>query len=90
MLGFNLLGDGLRDHLDPRLDGPAMSAAAAGEATLTPATEPPRRGLDVRDLGVRVNDTDLVADVRSAIGRGERVGLIGESGSGKSLTGAGR
>jgi oligopeptide/dipeptide ABC transporter ATP-binding protein len=43
--------------------------------------------IDVRDLGVRVNDTDLVADVSFSIGRGERVGLIGESGSGKSLTG---
>ncbi len=43
--------------------------------------------LDVRDLSVRVNDTDLVSDVTFSIGRGERVGLIGESGSGKSLTG---
>ena len=43
--------------------------------------------LDVRDLCVRVGDTDLVTDVAFSIGRGERVGLIGESGSGKSLTG---
>jgi peptide/nickel transport system ATP-binding protein len=43
--------------------------------------------IDVRGLGVRVGDTDLVSDVTFAIGRGERVGLIGESGSGKSLTG---
>jgi len=50
--------------------------------------EPPQDAvIDVRDLGVRVNDTDLVADVSFSIGRGERVGLIGESGSGKSLTG---
>jgi peptide/nickel transport system ATP-binding protein len=43
--------------------------------------------LDVRDLSVRVGETNLVSDVTFAIGRGERVGLIGESGSGKSLTG---
>jgi peptide/nickel transport system ATP-binding protein len=43
--------------------------------------------IDVRDLAVRVGDTDLVTDVAFSIGRGERVGLIGESGSGKSLTG---
>jgi oligopeptide/dipeptide ABC transporter ATP-binding protein len=43
--------------------------------------------IDVRDLGVRVGETDLVSDVTFSIGRGERVGLIGESGSGKSLTG---
>ncbi|MEO7059228.1 MAG: ABC transporter ATP-binding protein [Lapillicoccus sp.] len=43
--------------------------------------------LDVRGLGIRVGSLDLVRDVTFTIGRGERVGLIGESGSGKSLTG---
>jgi peptide/nickel transport system ATP-binding protein len=43
--------------------------------------------LDVHGLSVRVGETNLVSDVTFAIGRGERVGLIGESGSGKSLTG---
>ncbi|GAA4550377.1 ABC transporter ATP-binding protein [Amycolatopsis samaneae] len=38
--------------------------------------------LEVRGLGIR----DLVRDVSFEIGAGERVGLIGESGSGKSLT----
>ena len=38
--------------------------------------------LDVRDLAVRVGDRTLVEDVSFGIGRGERVGLIGESGSG--------
>ena len=52
-----------------------------------PLSPPEDAVIDVRDLGVRVNDIDLVADVTFSIGRGERVGLIGESGSGKSLTG---
>jgi len=43
--------------------------------------------LEVHDLSVRVRDTGLVQDVSMSIGQGERVGLIGESGSGKSLTG---
>ena len=43
--------------------------------------------LDVRDLAVRVGERTLVEDVSFGIARGERVGLIGESGSGKSLTG---
>jgi oligopeptide/dipeptide ABC transporter ATP-binding protein len=40
----------------------------------------------VENLRVHTGDMTLVEDVSFAIGAGERVGLIGESGSGKSLT----
>ena len=52
------------------------SPAAAGQGAV----------LTVRDLGVAIGRHDLLHDVSFTIGRGERVGLIGESGSGKSLT----
>ena len=42
--------------------------------------------LDVRGLSLRIGQTDLLHDLSFSIARGERVGLIGESGSGKSLT----
>jgi len=42
--------------------------------------------LDVSHLSVRAGDRLLVDDLTFSIGAGERVGLIGESGSGKSLT----
>ncbi len=42
--------------------------------------------LSVEGLTVRAGEVELVRDVSFAIGPGERVGLIGESGSGKSLT----
>lgn len=42
--------------------------------------------LSVQGLGVATTSTPLLADVSFTIDSGERVGLIGESGSGKSLT----
>ena len=42
--------------------------------------------LAVEDLTVTVRDKTLVQDVSFTVDPGERVGLIGESGSGKSLT----
>ncbi|MEV0612449.1 ABC transporter ATP-binding protein [Nonomuraea sp. NPDC050404] len=42
--------------------------------------------LKVEDLTVRADTVDLVHEVSFGIAPGERVGLIGESGSGKSLT----
>ena len=42
--------------------------------------------LTVSGLGVATTRTALLSEVTFSIARGERVGLIGESGSGKSLT----
>ncbi|MGB3827264.1 MAG: ABC transporter ATP-binding protein [Ornithinimicrobium sp.] len=42
--------------------------------------------LSVEGLSVAAGRTPLLSDVTLSIARGERVGLIGESGSGKSLT----
>jgi len=60
-----------------------MSAVAAqGLSTHSPTS----RVLDVNGLDVRLGRFHLLHDVTFSIDRGERVGLIGESGSGKSLT----
>ncbi|GAB3884862.1 ABC transporter ATP-binding protein [Terrabacter terrigena] len=60
-----------------------MSAVAA---QTRPTDVPSARVLDVEGLDVRIGRHHLLHDVTFSIDRGERVGLIGESGSGKSLT----
>ena len=46
----------------------------------------PETALAVRDLRIELGETALVNGVSFELAAGERVGLIGESGSGKSLT----
>ncbi len=63
---------------DP-VPGPATAGPAAADGA-RPAV------LTVAGLSVHAGPLELVHDVSFTIGPGERVGLIGESGSGKSLT----
>jgi peptide/nickel transport system ATP-binding protein len=60
-----------------------MSAATA---TVQPAATPATAVLRVDGLHVSVRGRHLVEDVSFSVAPGQRVGLIGESGSGKSLT----
>ena len=57
----------------------AVGSGHTGQTSHEPA-------LRVRGLSVRAGDLSLVHDVSFTIDAGERVGLIGESGSGKSIT----
>ncbi|GAB2464346.1 hypothetical protein GCM10027063_02110 [Promicromonospora xylanilytica] len=92
VLGFNLLGDGLRDVLDPRLSAasPAERNRPAGSGPVgeaAGAAPDVSLALDVQDLSVRTaGGRTLLSDVSLRVARGERVGLIGESGSGKTMT----
>ncbi len=58
-------------------------ATSAAEVT---ATDPDPRLLTVQQLTVRIGELTLLDDVGLTIDRGESVGLIGETGSGKTLT----
>ena len=42
--------------------------------------------LEIRDLGVAIHDRPVLRDVAMSLGAGEVLGVIGESGSGKSMT----
>ncbi|MDQ1082264.1 MULTISPECIES: ABC transporter ATP-binding protein [Microbacterium] len=61
-----------------------MSTVLQSGPVGTPPVE--GRAVDVAGLTIRSGDRTLVSELSFHIERGERVGLIGESGSGKSLT----
>jgi peptide/nickel transport system permease protein len=98
-IGINLVGDGLRDVLDPKLKSGGLArthartaAAPAAERRhgLAPPGEQARLPLAVRGLQTHFT---IGREVYRAVGgvsftvrSGEAVGLVGESGSGKTVT----
>ncbi|MGC0421849.1 ATP-binding cassette domain-containing protein [Embleya sp. AB8] len=90
VLGFNMLGDALRDATDPRLRNRAPEPAKPGREVSTPRQPNPAPVdgalLQLTDLTIRIAGRTVVDGVDLTLTPGERLGLIGESGSGKSLT----
>jgi peptide/nickel transport system permease protein len=90
---FNLLGDGLNEALNPQLRRLATRAIPKPPIeieTAEPATSAPL--LDVRDLAMAYEmprgAIRAVDGVSFALRRGESLGIVGESGCGKSSLGA--
>ncbi|MCC5833351.1 MAG: dipeptide/oligopeptide/nickel ABC transporter permease/ATP-binding protein [Opitutales bacterium] len=97
VLGLNLLGDGLRDRLDPRLRGGALNAPGAATTVESivvsakgPETDSKQSLLSIRDLVIEFGQgagvVRAVDGFQLEIHAGQSIGLVGESGSGKSAT----
>jgi len=93
VMSINLVGDGIRDVLDPRLKSGALAAPGAATAVKRETVpEKPATGavLSVEGLSTRFQTGSrvykAVGGVDLDLAPGERVGLVGESGSGKSVT----
>ncbi len=94
VMSINLLGDGVRDVLDPRLKSGALTRPVARTAVMR-EKQPAAAAIEGAVLDVRGLRTEFhiggevykaVGGVDLHVGRGECLGIVGESGSGKSVT----
>ncbi|ART99729.1 dipeptide/oligopeptide/nickel ABC transporter permease/ATP-binding protein [Yoonia vestfoldensis] len=92
VMSVNLLGDGIRDALDPRLRAGALTRPQAA-TRVDRSKVPPAQGKSLLQIDALETQFHVgpriyraVNDVTLHLGRGECLGLIGESGSGKSVT----
>ncbi|MDR6434261.1 dipeptide/oligopeptide/nickel ABC transporter permease/ATP-binding protein [Brucella pseudogrignonensis] len=94
VISLNVLGDGIRDVLDPRLRSGALARPGSVTAIARNRTAPKTRMLNAALAVEKLetgfvnngNYTPAVNNVSLHLNRGECLGLIGESGSGKSVT----
>ena len=93
VMAINLVGDGIRDVLDPRLKSGALSTPRSTTEVVKNKSD---AGLKTQNLlsinglktEFRIGNRILKAvnDVSLTVDKGQCVGIIGESGSGKSVT----
>ena len=94
VMSINLLGDGIRDVLDPRLRSGSLARPMAvtriRRENPPPAVREDAPALLVEHLSAGFDDsgrvTPAISGISFSLNRGECLGLIGESGSGKSVT----
>lgn len=88
-LAFNLLGDGLRDAMDPRLRGFQKPKKGSDKYPRTELSDHSDENLlEVRDLRIKYTTVDddvfAVNGVSFSLKKGESLGIVGETGAGKT------
>ncbi|WP_370241146.1 dipeptide/oligopeptide/nickel ABC transporter permease/ATP-binding protein [Pararhodobacter marinus] len=93
VMAINLLGDGVRDALDPRLKSGALNRPLPATMVARDRQPAPAQAegiLTLSDLQTQFHVKDkvyrAVGGVSLSVKPGECLGIIGESGSGKSVT----
>jgi peptide/nickel transport system permease protein len=91
VVAINLVGDGLRDLLDPRLSDKATGKLNAPPPAVAEGPEPRKPALLRVDglstwFQARSDSYRAVDRLSFTLDRGERLAFVGESGSGKSVT----
>ena len=93
VMSINLLGDGVRDALDPRLKSGALTRPRAATEVNRKGAVPQPTGKGLLEVQGLQTEFHVKKRVYRAVGgvdlhveRGECLGIIGESGSGKSVT----
>jgi len=88
-LAFNLLGDGLRDAMDPKLKGYRKSKGKE-KLPILPISENISKDevLRINNLYVKYStpegDVMAINGVNLSLNKGERLGIVGETGAGKT------
>ena len=93
VMAINLVGDGIRDVLDPRLKSGALSTPRSTTEVVKNKSDAGLKSqtllsIDGLKTEFRIGNRILKAvnDVSLTVDKGQCVGIIGESGSGKSVT----
>jgi len=99
VIALGLLGDAIRDSATanwsvstmapPRAPAASPARATADSPAAAPADPDPEALLSVRGLSIEISGTVVVQDVSFDLMPGQTMGVVGESGCGKSVTALG-
>ena len=88
VIGVNLIGEGLRQRIDPNhavVPATHIAETDVAENNNFKNNQLPTALITVQNISVRRHDNILLSAISLSINAGDRIGLIGASGAGKSV-----